>query len=52
MVKEGNKAPDFSGKNQNGKPVKLGSFKGRKNVLSKRQVEKRKRLMKHVKGKK
>jgi len=27
-------------------------FKGRKNVLSKRQVEKRKRLMKHVKGKK
>ena len=33
MVKEGNKAPDFSGKNQNGKPVKLSSFKGNKNVV-------------------
>ncbi|MBT4127027.1 MAG: peroxiredoxin, partial [Nitrospina sp.] len=27
MVKEGKKAPDFSGKNQDGKPVKLSSFK-------------------------
>ena len=33
MVKEGNKAPDFSGKNQDGKPVKLSSFKGKKNVV-------------------
>ena len=33
MVKEGNKAPDFSGKNQNGKPVKLSSFKTKKNVV-------------------
>ena len=33
MVKEGNKAPDFSGKNQNGNPVKLSSFKGKKNVV-------------------
>ena len=33
MVKEGNKAPEFSGKNQDGKPVKLSSFKGKKNVV-------------------
>ena len=33
MVKEGNKAPDFSGKNQTGKPVKLSSFKTKKNVV-------------------
>ena len=33
MVKEGNKAPDFSGKNQEGKSVKLSSFKGKKNVI-------------------
>ena len=33
MVKEGNKAPDFSEKNQDGKPVKLSSFKGKKNVV-------------------
>ena len=33
MVKEGNKAPDFSGKNQDGKPVKLSSFKAKKNVV-------------------
>ncbi len=33
MVKEGNKAPDFSGKNQDGKPVKLSSFKTKKNVV-------------------
>ena len=33
MVKEGNKAPDFSGKNQDGKPVKLRSFKTKKNVV-------------------
>ena len=33
MVKEGNKAPDFTGKNQDGKPIKLSSFKGKKNVI-------------------
>ena len=33
MLKEGDKAPDFSGKNQDGKLVKLGSFKGKKNVV-------------------
>ena len=33
MVKEGNKAPDFSGKNQAGKSVKLSSFKTKKNVV-------------------
>ena len=33
MVKEGNKAPDFSGKNQDNKPLKLSSFKGKKNVV-------------------
>ena len=33
MVKEGNKAPDFSGKNQEGKSVKLSSFKGKKNII-------------------
>jgi len=33
MVKEGNKAPDFSGKNQDGKSVKLSSFKTKKNVV-------------------
>ena len=33
MVKEGNKAPDFSGKNQDGKSVKLSSFKARKNIV-------------------
>ena len=33
MVKEGNKAPDFSGKNQEGKSVKLSSFKGKKNIV-------------------
>ncbi len=33
MVKEGNKAPDFSGKNQDGKPVRLSSFKTKKNVV-------------------
>ena len=33
MVKEGNKAPDFSGKNQDGKPVRLSSFKTKKNVI-------------------
>ena len=33
MVKEGNKAPDFSGKNQEGKLVKLSSFKGKKNII-------------------
>ena len=33
MVKEGEKAPDFSGKNQDGKPVKLSSFKTKKNIV-------------------
>ena len=33
MVKEGNKAPDFSGKNQEGKSVKLSLFKGKKNII-------------------
>ena len=33
MVKEENKAPDFSGKNQDGKPVRLSSFKTKKNVV-------------------
>ena len=33
MVKEGNKAPDFSGKNQDGKSVKLSSFKTKKNIV-------------------
>jgi len=33
MVKEGNKAPDFSGKNQDGKPVRLSSFRSKKNVV-------------------
>ena len=33
MVKEGNKAPDFSGKNQDGKLVKLSSFKTKKNIV-------------------
>ena len=33
MVKEGNKSPDFSGKNQDGKLVKLSSFKGKKRIV-------------------
>ena len=33
MPKEGNKAPDFSAKDQNGKSVKLASLKGKKNVV-------------------
>ena len=33
MVKEGNKAPDFSGKNQDGKLIKLSSFKTKKNIV-------------------
>ena len=33
MVKEGNKAPDFSAADQNGNKVKLSSFKGKKNVV-------------------
>ena len=33
MIKEGNKAPEFSGKNQDGKSVKLSSFKGKKNIV-------------------
>ena len=33
MVKEGKKAPDFSGKNQDGKLVKLSSFKTKQNIV-------------------
>ena len=33
MVKEGKKAPDFSGRNQDGKPVKLSAFKTKKNIV-------------------
>lgn len=33
MIKEGNKAPDFSATDQNGKKIKLSSFKGKKNVV-------------------
>ena len=33
MVKEGNKAPDFSGINQDGKPIKLSSFRSKKKVV-------------------
>ncbi len=33
MVKEGNKAPDFSAADQDGNKVKLSSFKGKKNVV-------------------
>jgi thioredoxin-dependent peroxiredoxin len=33
MVKEGNKAPDFTARNQNGEKVKLSDFKGQRVVL-------------------
>ena len=33
MVKEGKKAPDFSGRNQDGKLVKLSSFKTKKTIV-------------------
>jgi len=33
MIKEGNKAPDFSEKNQAGETVKLSSFRNKKNVV-------------------
>ncbi|MCZ6513210.1 MAG: thioredoxin-dependent thiol peroxidase [Nitrospinae bacterium] len=33
MIKEGNKAPDFSAADQNGNKVKLSAFKGKKNVI-------------------
>ncbi len=33
MLKEGDKAPAFKGKNQDGKAVKLGDFKGQKLAL-------------------
>lgn len=33
MIKEGNKAPDFSATDQNGKKIKLSSFKDKKNVV-------------------
>ena len=31
-IKEGNKAPDFTALDQNGRKVKLSSFKGKKNI--------------------
>ena len=33
MIKEGNKAPDFSATDQNGKKIKLSSFKDKKNIV-------------------
>ena len=33
MLKEGDKAPDFSGKDQDGKKVKLSDYKGKRVVL-------------------
>lgn len=33
MLKEGDKAPDFTSKDQNGNPVKLSDYKGQKVVL-------------------
>ena len=33
MLKEENKAPDFSGKNQDGKSIKLSSYKTKKNIV-------------------
>jgi peroxiredoxin Q/BCP len=33
MIKEGNKAPDFSAADQNGNKIKLSSFKGKKSVV-------------------
>ena len=33
MLKEGDKAPDFKSKDQDGNPVKLSSFKGQRVVL-------------------
>jgi len=33
MLKKGDKAPDFAGKNQDGKEIKLSDFKGSKLVL-------------------
>ena len=32
-IKEGNKAPDFTGLDQNGKKIKLSSFREKKNVV-------------------
>jgi thioredoxin-dependent peroxiredoxin len=32
-IKEGNKAPDFTALNQDGKKVKLSSFRGEKNIV-------------------
>jgi peroxiredoxin Q/BCP len=33
MIKEGNKAPDFSAADQNGNKIKLSSFKGKKSIV-------------------
>ena len=33
MLKEGNKAPDFTALNQDGSKIKLSSFKGKKNIV-------------------
>jgi len=33
MLKEGDKAPDFTARDQDGNPVKLSDFRGRRVVL-------------------
>ncbi|MFQ5444770.1 MAG: peroxiredoxin [Nitrospinales bacterium] len=33
MVKEGNKAPDFTAVDQDGNKIKLSSFRGKKNIV-------------------
>ena len=33
MLKEGDKAPDFKSKDQDGNPIKLSDFKGQRVVL-------------------
>lgn len=33
MLKEGDKAPDFASNDQDGKPIKLKDFKGKRVVL-------------------
>lgn len=33
MLQKGDKAPDFSGKDENGNPIRLSDFKGKKLVL-------------------
>jgi len=33
MLKEGDKAPDFTSRDQDGKPIRLSDFKGQRVVL-------------------